>query len=422
MPPFTTDDFKLEIIDNALVITNVTNAYIAGEYPARDIFFDAEELRESKISLYDTNGTTKKGSLVLLAPLDNVVDSGDVTFTDASFRAFCRSSLGFSSVPGGSGTLEETLNNGPNTGPHDIIIDNDQVVKAANGNSFINPRFGGSDNLIRIGGGSDYLDIGNGQVTMSFGAAFVDPYIGLTTMNSGGLGFGYFKGDFSKFATFGIITNDGIDALGGGNGAGAYPMFLGCNQSIITDGVGNSNLLAGDGVIGRSDNTGYLQFLGFNTGEDGQIRIAHTPDGANNHIATLQPKTGDIALTSDIKTQSQPFVFTRNNFDFIQENSNTYVSVAKITYAGTNTLGVPTKIISNVWNDGGTSVSIRVVDITNAQVIAELTGITSANDFNLENLGTLSNLPLLPALFQIELLQNGGGMGDNAKISSLTIY
>jgi len=115
--------------------------------------------------------------------------------------------------------------------------------------------------------------------------------------------------------------------------------------------------------------------------------------------------------------------FTRNNSDHVQENSGAYTTVAKIIYAGSSVLGVPTSIIANVWNDGATSVDIRVIDATNGDVvIAELTGITSSFDGNIPNLGTLSNIPTGNASFEVQLALNGGGMGDQARISSLTIY
>lgn len=188
-----------------------------------------------------------------------------------------------------------------------------------------------------------------------------------------------------------------------------------------------------DGIWKKKNDAGVVTLVSGASGNDELVAVSNsdtTPGFLGSKLLTssdisinLNNPFGDENLDLTlIKTDVQSFSFTRNNNDFVQENSLTYVSVSKITYVGTDRLRTPTNIIANVWNDGGTSVSVRVTDITNANVIAELTGITSSSDINIEDLGALSNLPNSPALFLVELLQIGGGMADNAKISSLTIY
>lgn len=118
-----------------------------------------------------------------------------------------------------------------------------------------------------------------------------------------------------------------------------------------------------------------------------------------------------------------PVSFTDLNNAFVQTDEAVYTEVAKFNYPGTSNAGIHTVIEANVYNDGGTDVDIRIVDITNGSaVIAELTGITSSSTDNVEDLGTVSNLPTAPALFAVEILLNGGGMGDDAKVSALTMY
>lgn len=137
----------------------------------------------------------------------------------------------------------------------------------------------------------------------------------------------------------------------------------------------------------------------------------------------LQDKSGTLAHLDDIiSIIPQSFSFTRNNNDFLQENNGAYQSLCKITYGGTDLFGIHTNIITNAWNDGGTSISIEIFDTTNGNQIAEVTGITSASIDNIVNLGTLTNLPTGQAVFEVRVLLVGGGMGDQAKISSLTIY
>jgi len=149
-----------------------------------------------------------------------------------------------------------------------------------------------------------------------------------------------------------------------------------------------------------------------NAEENVQSDWSQTDTGADDYIKNKPTISGG--------TVSQSYAFTRNNSEFVQEGGTDVV--AKITYAGSTTLGIPTNIIANVWNDGGTSVDITITDETNSNQIAQLLGITSSSEENIADLGTLSNIPLANAVISITLTLNGGGMGDDARISSLTIY
>jgi hypothetical protein len=142
--------------------------------------------------------------------------------------------------------------------------------------------------------------------------------------------------------------------------------------------------------------------------------------GANNGVAQLGA-TGKVP-TSQLITTPQSFSFTRNNNDFLQENGASYSSVAKFIYTGSSILGIPTIIKANVWNFGGTSVSIQIFDVTNSLQIAEVTNVTNSSIDNIQDLVAISNIPLNAALFEVRLLLVGGGMGDSARISSLIIH
>lgn len=123
-----------------------------------------------------------------------------------------------------------------------------------------------------------------------------------------------------------------------------------------------------------------------------------------------------------VKARPQSVSFTRNNNNFLQTASASYEAVAKVEYLGSDVLGIPDTIDVNAWNDGGTSISIEIQDVTNGNQIAEATVVTSSSEVNIEDLGTLSNIPTGPAMFEIRLLLVGGGMGDQAKASTFSIY
>ena len=98
-------DFSIE--GSALVITE--GGAVIFESPKRDVYFDNSALEnDSKVVLYDTNGTNKNASGIFTADLSECTNGG-TPFTNASFRTFGRDSLGFSQG-GGSPSSNYTKN------------------------------------------------------------------------------------------------------------------------------------------------------------------------------------------------------------------------------------------------------------------------------------------------------------------------
>ena len=85
---------KIEIIDNAIVITDTISTDIELDMPKRDCYFVNHELIAGVIKLYDTNGVNAGGSLVFTVATADSQDSGAVTFTESTFRTFARTNLG----------------------------------------------------------------------------------------------------------------------------------------------------------------------------------------------------------------------------------------------------------------------------------------------------------------------------------------
>jgi hypothetical protein len=88
-----------------------------------------------------------------------------------------------------------------------------------------------------------------------------------------------------------------------------------------------------------------------------------------------------------------------------------YVLKAKFKYAGSAVVGDILSINVNAWKNsaGGATGEIRIVDATNADaVIAELTGITSIDEDGNLDLGTISNLPVGSATFELQMGRSAG--------------
>ena len=106
----------------------------------------------------------------------------------------------------------------------------------------------------------------------------------------------------------------------------------------------------------------------------------------------------------------------------VQSNATTYERVAAFPFSGTAVIPTISKINALLRRNGAaTSVSMRIYDITNAQVIAEVTGVTTLDETAITDLGVISNLPAGEATFEIQLLKVGGTGGARAFLSGLEI-
>ena len=103
---------KIEIINNSLVVTDTISGVVDIEHPKRDVFFHNDKLNDGDIKLIDTDGVNIKASGISFEqPLANCVDAALAVFTEATWRAFARTSLGFNAPSGGNeGLVTDVFN------------------------------------------------------------------------------------------------------------------------------------------------------------------------------------------------------------------------------------------------------------------------------------------------------------------------
>jgi predicted deacylase len=136
---------------------------------------------------------------------------------------------------------------------------------------------------------------------------------------------------------------------------------------------------------------------------------ANAPTAANP-FATIADASGGGAPTIVIPSRDA------------NTNATTYEVVGQFIFAGSAVTGTVTKINSLLRRNGAaTSVSLRVYDVTNAQVIAEITGVTNLNADLITDIGAISNVPVGEAKFEIQVLRVGGPAGARAIFSGLEI-
>jgi hypothetical protein len=99
----------------------------------------------------------------------------------------------------------------------------------------------------------------------------------------------------------------------------------------------------------------------------------------------------------------------------------TYVTGGVIPYPGSNDEGIPKKISVVCGKKGGaTTFSVRLYDKTNALVIAKKTN--KSNDYpELLDLGTISNVPEGPAIWELQVKKTAGVAGKVVTVASLVI-
>jgi hypothetical protein len=173
----------------------------------------------------------------------------------------------------------------PMTG--NLVMGNGTTISANNGRGAINLRNFGVDGEVNID-----CD-GFGVVAGEFG---VTP-VGVITSGSAGSTFSFINSTFTKIGQISVVNNEGQDVTSGSSPG--YPTILSSQNSTIKDGVINSNILGGLGVIAKTDNTAYSNQFGFNTGLAGEMILAHTPN-AGNFTATLKAESGTIAYLTDV--------------------------------------------------------------------------------------------------------------------------
>jgi hypothetical protein len=91
---------------------------------------------------------------------------------------------------------------------------------------------------------------------------------------------------------------------------------------------------------------------------------------------------------------------------YLQTTNNSYTVLSRCIFPGSSVVSL-TKILASVSTISGSySLDIRIYDITNSLVIAEKLTITSTT-VTIHDLGTISNVPVNQAIFEIQLRANG---------------
>lgn len=91
-----------------------------------------------------------------------------------------------------------------------------------------------------------------------------------------------------------------------------------------------------------------------------------------------------------------------------ESSATDYERLQAFIYGGSDDWGTPNLIEAIAWTENAARpADLRIYDATNAQTIAELTGITDIVE-TIQNLGTISNVPAAPAIWEVQMKRPSG--------------
>lgn len=103
----------------------------------------------------------------------------------------------------------------------------------------------------------------------------------------------------------------------------------------------------------------------------------------------------------------------------VKTTSTSYTVLGSFIFPGTSQAELDTAK-ATVTGSSSPVVSFRIYDFTNALTIAEITGQATTDAKQIFDLGTVSNLPSNPAIFEAQLKKDSGG--GSAELHALSMY
>jgi hypothetical protein len=137
---------------------------------------------------------------------------------------------------------------------------------------------------------------------------------------------------------------------------------------------------------------------------EGNIKISNGTQGAGKMLTSDE---NGLASWTAPNTNLLNFRFTLPNGSGSESSSNFWTRVGAFVYRGTETDGSIGQALALLYStNGNTYYRLRIFDVTESKIIA--TSLPSNLGINpnpeIVDLGLLSNLPLLPSVFEIQIL------------------
>ena len=174
------------------------------------------------------------------------------------------------------------------------------LIKSENGSGILDLRNLNNDGDVSLGNLNSSILFDNSTGTyLNDGIIGVHDLASVSLVRNSQISFNLTAANFTRIGSFALVENQTSDYS-----ILNFPNYCGYSASqggTIKQNVLNSWIVSGTGAIAKTNNTAYLNQIGFNTGLAGEMILAHTPN-AGNFTATLKAESGTIAYLSDVSS------------------------------------------------------------------------------------------------------------------------
>lgn len=216
---------------------------------------------------------------------------------------------------------------------------------------------------------------------------------------------------------------DNVEVLVGDSGSGGTKGLVpapaagdaAAGKYLDADGTWTTPPAGGSGMVtGVSKNSGanvnaadraVLNFI-----EGSGVTLTITDDAAGDEVDITIAASGGGGGSNDIIVTTQ-----KHSSHYKSDAGTSYVTLAAFAFPGSTAYGTPVNIKASTWVDGGSTGKLRIYDLTNALVIAEITTLSNTTE-SVIDLGTISNVPTGEAVWQIQHAGNGAQATNTSSV------
>lgn len=194
----------------------------------------------------------------------------------------------------------------------------------------------------------------------------------------------------------------GVAAHSIANGTYGYVAQWGVIDDIDTSGFSSAQLLYLSPTVAGN----FTNVLPIGSNQAIQCGYAAKINASTGSVIVMIRGIADKGINRPIIVLS----FQSSSRPYISSNSSSYRIISYFEYDGSDNVFTPVKIQAVLArSNAGSTAKCRIYDSTNAQVIAEVTGLVLSTTFQIYDLGVVSNVPTGPAVWEFQIEKTSGG-------------
>lgn len=148
--------------------------------------------------------------------------------------------------------------------------------------------------------------------------------------------------------------------------------------------------------------------------------IRETVDAEFRRRQQIPVPTGDGVVCRETGSYHFVRIDQELSWGLHQSKSSTYDTVGIFIFRGSDLIGTPASIKAIFGCDVGVTGDVRIYDVTNGMIVAEMIGSTAAYP-SIVDLGTISNVPTGEALWELQVRKTAGGGNDDVLAAGVSV-